>query len=647
VPALNIVSDDAVLDWLMADGTAAAMASTRRAVGLGAQRESIVEALDIPPHLAFALDGLAAREGEGALAADALDSIPFVSLCRGVLLPLAAMAPERVRALLGIEPAAALSSTERLDLARRFLGKPIGLTAEEKVAVLMGDAFAGRRGGVRRDTLLGVAASLSLISFRALQERLARVGDVAAVVAELRPVNPTEPLLTAREVVLALRHLPAARRIERGEICRSLLSRMGRCEAYFFCRLLLRKGTPGLDVQREDLTVLVAESFGVDAEVVQQASAIVDLPEVARTLEREGEAGLRRIRLQPLVPVRPALAGPAVDEDARFPLWFERKYDGVRILLHKETDPGGNVLSAAYTRQRNDWTEMIPGIETLARALPARRVILDGELYALVLQEGRARPGTVYELHAYLTGERRTPLSLRYAAFDLLFLDGHDLTQLPFRERRAHLERIVRPLAAFPLPIPVVVSDGQMASSREDLKRLFQFFRGQGYEGGVAKIPESPYHLGRRDRAWTKMKPEITLDLALIGAFYSMGSGGARGFGSYLLGARSRESAEMVEVGEVAGVDREGTLALASAIASQGLLTGRTIERPGATGAKLGVGLTPSLVVTVRFEGVVRDVDGKLALRDPKIIALRPDKSAAECDPAERIEEIHVRGRLG
>jgi hypothetical protein len=46
--------------------------------------------------------------------------------------------------------------------------------------------------------------------------------------------------------------------------------------------------------------------------------------------------------------------------------------------------------------------------------------------------------------------------------------------------------------------------------------------------------------------------------------------------------------------------------AISSAIATQGLLTGCTIERPGATGAKLGVGRTPSLVVTVRFEGVER-----------------------------------------
>jgi DNA ligase 1 len=646
VVRLTVVRDDAVLDWLLADGTTAAVARTRSAPGLALTRDELTDALEIAPHLPFALEGLVEREGPEALVPEALDSLPFVSLCRGLLLPLSGMARERARTLLGVDPGEAPNAEARLELVRRLLAAPLGLTLEERVALLAGEVFGGRKGGVRRDTLLGLAASLELLPFRTLQERLARVGDVAAVVAELRPTNPPDAPLAAREVLLTLRQLPQAGRTERGVVCRSLLSRMGRAEAYFFCRLLLRKGTPGFDVQRDELARLVAERCGVDPEAVASAVAITDVTEVARVLEHEGEAGLRRIRLQPLVPVRPALAGPSVDEGVTFPVWFERKYDGIRLLLHKESDAAGHVLCAAFTRQRNDWTELIHGIDGVARALPARRVILDGELFGLVVDEGRARPGTVYELHAHLTGERLLPLALRYVAFDLLFLEGRDLTALPFTERRALLEQVVRPLTALPLSIPVSLSDGQLATSRDDLKRLFQFFRGQGYEGGVAKVPASPYHLGRRDRAWMKMKPEITLDLALIGAFYSMGSGGARGFGSYLLGARDA-GGTMIEVGEVAGVDREGTLVIAGTIAAQGLCDGRSIERPGATGSKLGVGLVPAIVVTVRFEGVVRDTDGKLALRDPKIIALRPDKAVSECDRAARIEEIHVRGRLG
>lgn len=646
MPAARVVSDDAVLEWLLADGAPSAVGHSRRSLGLAADRDQVALGLGVPAHLTFAIEGLIEREGEGALTAEALDSIPFVSLCRGVLLPLSAMARDRSRALLGVDPGEPLAGAERLDLARRFLAAPIGLMAEERVALLTGDVFAGRKGGVRRDTVLSLAASLQLVGFRGLRDRLSQVGDVAAVVAEGRPLDPPGAPLAAREVVLALRHLPRAGRIERGVVLRSLLERMGRAEAYFLCRLLLRKGLPGFDVQREQLAQLLAERFGADVEAVVSAAAIADLPELARILEREGEAGLQRVRLQPLVPVRPALAGPMVDDSVRFPVWFERKYDGVRLLLHKETDASGHCLCAAFTRQRNDWTELVPGIEACARALFARRAIVDGELFALVVHDGRARPGTVYELNAWVSGERAVPLSLRYAAFDLLFLEGRDLTGQPFTERRRLLEALVRPLAGLPLPIPVVLADGQLAGSREDLKRLFLFFRNQGYEGGVAKAPHSPYHLGRRDRAWLKMKPEITLDLALIGAFFSAGSGGARGFGSYLLGARG-ERGELVEVGEVAGVDRDATLSIAGTIASSGLLDGRRIERPGATGSKVGVGLVPAIVVTVRFEGVVRDADARLSLRDPKIVSLRFDKGPAECDRAQALEEILLRSRLG
>jgi DNA ligase 1 len=52
------------------------------------------------------------------------------------------------------------------------------------------------------------------------------------------------------------------------------------------------------------------------------------------------------------------------------------------------------------------------------------------------------------------------------------------------------------------------------------------------------------------------------------------------------------------------------------------------------------------VVVTVKFEGIVRASDGRLSLRDPKILSLRPDKSAAECDPASAIEAVYLSERL-
>ncbi|MGH9848200.1 MAG: hypothetical protein ACREEM_56705, partial [Blastocatellia bacterium] len=376
----NIVTADAVKQWLFDRGVVVGVGEMMQVAPLS--REEWMDQFDIPAHVAVALTGLVEREGEESLRAEALDSIPFVSLCRGVLLPLAAIAREKVQALFGVAAGEPLDAAARMKLVEDFFRREIGLTVEEKVAVLLGEPYGGRKGGFRRDSLFNTAASLALTSRSELAERLARIGDPAAVVAELRPVNPPDAPLSAREVMLALRSLPGRGRIERTLVLRSLFSRTGRLEAYFLSRLLMRYGVPGFEFQTDLLARLVAERFGVDGEAVATAAALLNLPEVAGILEREGEAGLRRIRLQPLLAFRPALAGAAIDESARYPLWVERKYDGVRLLLHKETDVQGNVLVAAFTRQRNDWTDLVPGIEAVARSIPARRVILDGELYA-------------------------------------------------------------------------------------------------------------------------------------------------------------------------------------------------------------------------------------------------------------------------
>ena len=72
-----------------------------------------------------------------------------------------------------------------------------------------------------------------------------------------------------------------------------------------------------------------------------------------------------------------------------------------------------------------------------------------------------------------------------------------------------------------------------------------------------------------------------------------------------------------------------------------GLMTGERIERPSASGLRPGVGLRPSIVVTVKFEGIARDqVTGVLSLRDAKIAVVRSDKSASEADTGRPTENL-------
>lgn len=609
----------------------------------------------LPHHLRFAIEQLARVQHVAAIAkqgpavpADTFDSISFHGLCRGLLLPLAAMAPERAAQLFGLVVEPTLDGAGREVLLERFLDKDVGLDITQKLSCLLGDPFRGRRSTFRRDSMLRLLLSLELEPRRTLLDRLAQVGDVAILFAQSRDQLKSDPALTAAEVLETLRFLPDVGQNQKLEVLRSLLTRCGRLEAYFLAKLLLRKAGFGFEYQGQLLAHLLAGHFKVPEEQLSHAMALTDAFHLVDLLVEEGPDALRKIQLQPLVAVQPALASGSSDEVKTFPVWVERKYDGIRLLLHKATDTHGSILCGAYTRNRGDWLELVNGLESTIKAIPARTAIVDGELYGTTAEIDGPRPATVYEVYSMLQGQGGKPVNLRYAAFDLLYLNGADVTAKPLRERRGLLQSIIQPLASYPLPVPLTLSEGQLAAGKDDVLRLYQHFRAQGHEGLITKDFEGPYRLATRDPSWLKKKPVITLDLVLLGAVLAVTSKTNTGmFGSYVIGAKTPEGT-FDDVGDVAGVDRVRDAEIQHEIMKDGLLTGRRIERKSASGVRPGLELRPALVVTVKFEGIVRDnITGKLSLRDPKLAVIRSDKSVFEADGTKALEEMYLRQRMG
>ncbi|MCA9700339.1 MAG: ATP-dependent DNA ligase, partial [Myxococcales bacterium] len=354
---------------------------------------------------------------------------------------------------------------------------------------------------------------------------------------------------------LTLEFLPDAVRSLKFDLLRSLLVRMGKVEAYFLARLILQKADFGFEYEGAVIARALANYYGAEAEAVQHAIALSDPFAVAQTLAKKGPEGLHELRLQPLVPIKPALASGGADQVKKYPAWVERKYDGIRMMLHKSTDAHGSVLCAAYTRGRKDWLEQVNGLRPTISMFPCRDAIIDGELYGTVLDLDGPRPATVYEVYASLSGEVvQRPVNLKYAAFDLIFLNGQDLTQLPLRQRRQTLQQFLGPVASFGgTPIPVSIAEGQLAQDKNDVNRLYQYFRNQGYEGIITKDLDGVYALARRDPNWLKRKPEITLDLVLLHGILSVTSKQKAGmFGSFAIGARAADGS-FVDVGDVAG----------------------------------------------------------------------------------------------
>ncbi len=609
----------------------------------GVDTDYLSNTLGVPLHLAAVLEK---RVREQELQATSFASIPFYSLCRGLLLPLTGMSPEKGAQLFGVKIPPPPASEERQALLKRFMDTELGLDVLQKVGCLLGDAFQGRPSTFRRESLLRLLHSVQMKTRREMLDRLTVTGDVAALFAESRPSFRGEEPLSASEVLSTLHLVPDLKRNRQFQVLRSLLVRCGKVEAYFLAKLLLKSA--GLRYEGELLARLIGERFGVEPEQVSHAMALTDAFHVTRLLDEEGPEGLRKIELQPLVPVRPALAAGTTESLKSFPVWVERKYDGIRLMLHKTTDPLGSVLAGAYSRNRKDYLELVRSLDATIKTFPAQSAIVDGELHGSVMTVDGPRPATVYEVFGALQGEASRPVSLRYAAFDLLYLNGEDLTPRPLSERRQRLMALLGPLSSLPLPIPVTVAEGQMASTKDDVKRLYQHFRAQGYEGVITKDLKAPYRLAARDPSWLKRKPEVTLDLVLLGAVLAVTTKEKAGmFGSYVIGARG-EDGSFEDVGDVAGLDQLRDAEIQQLIMMEGLLTGQRIERQSASGSRPGFELAPHIVVTVRFEGVIRDATtGRMTLRDPKLVVIRADKGAHEADKTKAIEELYLKQKVG
>jgi bifunctional non-homologous end joining protein LigD len=219
------------------------------------------------------------------------------------------------------------------------------------------------------------------------------------------------------------------------------------------------------------------------------------------------------------------------------PWAFEIKWDGVRAICHSE--PGRLRL---HSRNLLDITPRYPELGRLNRALSHHRAVLDGEVVALDA-EGRPSFGALQRrMHVAADSAvrrlaRETPVT--YVIFDLLWLDGHSLMDLPYAERRALLAELgVGEGERWRVPDYVAGHGAQLLQATAD----------QGLEGVLAKRLDSTYEPGRRSPSWIKVK-NLNRQEVVIGGWVP-GDGRRRDrIGALLVGVR--EGDELRHVGRV------------------------------------------------------------------------------------------------
>jgi DNA ligase-1 len=494
----------------------------------------------------------------------------------------------------------------------------------------------------------------------AAYDRSSDLGQAVADVLALRPDCPDPSLSPGLEEVAetfaAVQTAPGP--VAKGATFATLLERCDALTAKYVVKILTGELRIGL---REGLLeAAIAEAFGQPQPAVGMALMLTGDTGETAVLAKEGRLEEARLRL--LHPIKFMLASPA--EDAAEILtrlgpevWVEDKYDGIRAQLHR---CGSEVR--LYSRDMHDISGQFPEVVEAARPLEWDG-ILDGEILAyagghvlpfLTLQArlGRKEP----------TPELQAEVPVAYVVFDLLAIGprshgGGDLRNgfhsaggngradaagaasaavvpllhAPLVDRRRRLEA---------LGLPTVASGGRFALSHlvtagsvEALDRIFDEARARRNEGLMVKDPQSGYSPGRRGLGWLKMKRALaTLDCVVVGV--EAGNGKRHGvLSDYTFAVMDESSDRLVTIGKAYTGLTDAEIADMTR-----WFEAHTVRRFGRFRQ-----VEPVVVVEIAFDVIQRSTrhQSGFALRFPRIVRLRIDKSPTEIDTLANVERLY------
>jgi DNA ligase-1 len=469
-------------------------------------------------------------------------------------------------------------------------------------------------GLVERGISLATGAPISEV-----KKLLVDYGEDGEVVYLLK--KPKESELTVKEVYEAIRLLPRLQGIrERELLITSLLRVSTQTEAKYVVRLLL--GDLKLGYYASTVVRAAAKAYEVPPELIQNAGAILGLTE-AITIASQGSLKLSEIKMRPGRFIMPQLAHLYEPDKVVYPARAEYKLDGSRLQIHKW---GTQVW--LYSRRGVEKSQTLPEIVESAAKFNAQSCIVDSEVIAID-DAGNPLPfqslleRTVpRELTREKLEDRSRKVKVTIKAFDILSLNGRELLDLPLFERRKYLLDVV--------PAEYVV-EGVDCHNEIELMRFYEEALKKKFEGIVVKNLNSPYEIGQRTYTWLKLKPERdTIDCTIVKAMFGKGKRAGL-FSSFLLAVRDPSERKLYTIGRVSNLSEETMEALRTII--ENTKTGEDSE---------GVFVKPSVVVEATYQEIqeTNEYTSGFALRVPKIVRFRVDKTINEIDSTEKLKKL-------
>ena len=297
--------------------------------------------------------------------------------------------------------------------------------------------------------------------------------------------------------------------------------------------------------------------------------------------------------------IKPMLA-TLVDEPFSDPDWiFETKWDGYRSVCFLK-----NGKVRFVSRNQIEMTPQYPELANIAKEVSAKEAILDGEICAL---DARGIPR--FQMLQRRGGTQRPPIV--YFVFDLLYVDGYDLTACPVVERKTKLAEILQPSNVIKLSEHI---EGEGKAFFREIEKFH-------LEGMMAKRADSKY-VQKRSSDWLKIKTVMRQEVVIGG--YTQPRGGRSHFGSLVCGLYRGD--ELHYVAHTGGGFNEKLLASIYKLMQPLKIDKSPFVRVPKTNEPVQW-LKPRLVAEVKFSEWTADNH----LRHPVFVGLREDKKPKDC----------------
>ncbi|MBR9681875.1 MAG: ATP-dependent DNA ligase [Candidatus Altiarchaeota archaeon] len=532
------------------------------------------------------------------------------------------------------------SNIEKADILAELFSKTPANLLKTIAYFTKGDVFPpwmNREINVGDKTVIAAISRATGASKQEIAELLRLKGDLGSVAATLMAKRKqkalfSEPLTVEKihKTLEKIEGLEGAGSVDaKISSIAELIGNSSPEEARYIVRIAL--GQLRMGVGEGIIRDAIAKAFKVEVALVENAQSLLnDYGEVA-TLAALGNNHLRAVKMKMGRPIKVMLYPKAenlteVFEKIGTPVQLEYKYDGFRTQIHKSKD--GKIK--IFTRRLDDVTHQFPDIvAAIEKQVIADEFVIDSETVGIdslhkdfvPFQKISQRIRRKYEIQKMVE-----QLPVNVYIFDLLYLNGKKLLDLPLSQRFERAKKIIAPGEKVHILSHLVTDDILQA------EKFYQKALDSGVEGLIVKDPSSVYKPGHRVGYGFKIKPEVeSLDLVIIGAEWGEGRR-TNWLSSFVLAIRGPNN-EFLPVGKLGtGMTDQDLEKMTQALKPDELQgQGKTIK------------LKPKMVVEVGYQEIQKSTNysSGFALRFPRLVRIRDDRGPSDADSLTRLEVLY------